>query len=122
MRVVKRFDHLLLFCGIIASVTLSLTSSAMAQADASGLEKAYPTDIRPLVERFCFECHNAKRNEAEIDLTSFTTWAGIRKHPQIWQKVGEMLDSAQMPPKDANQPSTVERSRLQKWVRAYLTF
>ena len=34
----------------------------------------------------------------------------MRKHPQIWQKVGEMLDSGQMPPKDAKQPTADERN------------
>lgn len=59
--------------------------------------------------------------EAEIDLSSFATWEDVRKHPQIWQRVGEMLDSGQMPPKDAPQPSAAERKALQSWVHSFLT-
>ena len=57
------------------------------------------------------ECHSAERTEADIDLVSFATLADIRKHPQVWQKVGEMLDSGQMPPKDAKQPTDAERTQ-----------
>src|SRR5262249_16066646 len=32
-----------------------------------------------------------------------------------------MLDSGQMPPKDARQPTDQQRAQLQKWVRSYLT-
>jgi hypothetical protein len=32
-----------------------------------------------------------------------------------------MLDSGQMPPRDAEQPTADERTRLQAWVRAFLT-
>ena len=63
------------------------------------------------------ECHSAKRTEADIDLAAFTSLADVRKHPQVWQKVGEMLDSGQMPPKDADQPTDAERASLQQWVR-----
>ncbi len=85
------------------------------------LERVYPSDIQPLLRRFCHECHSEKLAEAEIDLTTFTTLADVRKHPKVWQKVGEMLDSGQMPPKDAKQPTDAERTRLRQWVKTYLT-
>ncbi len=85
------------------------------------LERAFPVDVTPLLKRLCHECHSEKLAEADIDLTAFTTLAEVRKHPQVWQKVGEMLESGQMPPKDATQPTDAERMRLQQWVKGYLT-
>ncbi len=115
-------------------VTLSPSSQRLARAadltgtapngtapDMAALEQAYPAGIRPLVQRYCHECHSAKRTEGEIDLTAFATWADVRKHPRTWQKVGEMLDGDQMPPKEARQPTNAERNQLQQWVRGYLT-
>lgn len=116
---------------IASIVTASLLAVALlslprqvTQADepnVKSLEQAYVPDIQPLVKRYCHECHSGDLIEAEIDLGSFTTWADVRKHPRAWQKVGEMLESGQMPPKDSPQPTEAERATLQKWVRGYLT-
>jgi len=91
-------------------------------AEVSALATSYSAEIRPLIVKYCLECHSEKQPEADVDLTLFKTLADIRKHPQVWQKAGEMLDSGQMPPKDATQPTDRERAQLQKWVRTYLTF
>ncbi len=70
--------------------------------------------------RYCQSCHSGKHPEAEIDLKHFATLDDVRKSPRVWQKVLEMLDSGQMPPKDEKQPSGAERTKLQAWVRGYL--
>lgn len=92
------------------------------EAQIKTLGDAFQTQARPLIFRYCRECHSGERIEAEIDLASFSTLADVRKRPQVWQKVGEMLDSRQMPPKDARQPTPDEHRRLQQWVHQYLTF
>src|SRR4051795_8889356 len=80
-------------------------ATAADDRDVPALERAYGPEIRPLLERYCYKCHSEKRTEADIDLAEFATWADVRKHPQTWQKVGEMLESGQMPPKEARQPT-----------------
>ena len=106
---------------MLALTAVSLSVAAAEQPDMKALEKAYSTEIRPLVARYCHKCHSEERTEAEIDLASLAAWADVRKHAATWQKVGEMLDSGQMPPKAARQPTDAERSRLKQWVREYLT-
>jgi hypothetical protein len=81
---------------------------------------AYKTDAQPLLVQYCQRCHSGKHPEAEIDLKHFATLDDVRKSPRVWQKVLEMLDSGQMPPKDEKQPSDAERTKLQAWVRGYL--
>ena len=107
------------------AVTLLLPSRRASGADEPALktfEQTYSPEIRPMLQRFCQECHSANRTEADIDLSEFVALADLRKNPQTWQKVGEMLDSGQMPPKKAKQqPTVAERTRLQEWVRGYLT-
>jgi hypothetical protein len=108
----------------VISLTLLLTSGLPTRADepnAKSLEQAYEPEIRPLVQRYCQECHAGDRVEADLDLAAFAKWSDVRQHAQVWQKIGEMLDNGQMPPKDAPQPTDAERARLQKWVRGYLT-
>lgn len=109
---------------IFLAATLACSSALVLRGDEpnlKSLESSYQPDIQPLLKRYCYECHADMRLEAEIDLAAFATWGDVRKHPQVWQKVGEMLTSSQMPPKDADQPTAAERARLQEWVTGYLT-
>jgi len=98
----------------------ALTTSSGAAAELEGLAVEYATVVRPLLARVCSDCHSPELAEAEIDLTAFTDMAAVQTQPQIWQKVGEMLDSGQMPPPDATQPTEDERARLRAWVRRFL--
>lgn len=109
----------ILIFGLLFAVALP---PAMAEDGIPAeLERAFPADIHPLLQQYCHECHNEKLAEAEVDLTTFATLSSVRKHPRVWQKVGEMLDSGQMPPKDAKQPTDSERARLRQWTKSYLT-
>ena len=106
-------------CSILA-LSFGL-SAAAAEPDFRVLEKTYSTDVRPLVIRTCGECHSEKLAEAEINLLLFATFNDVRKEVRTWQKVGEMLDSGQMPPPEAKQQlNDAERSKLRDWVKRYL--
>jgi hypothetical protein len=106
------------------SMLLACGAATAAEAPASRLETlatAYGQVIQPLLVRYCHECHAGDTTEADVDLAAFRSLADVRRRPAAWQKIGEMLDSGQMPPPDAPQPSDADRRRLQQWVREYLT-
>lgn len=107
---------------LVAMALITLSSARADDATITTLGARYKSDVLPLLAKYCYECHSAKTMEADVDLTTFPTIAEVRKHAKVWQRAGEMLDSAQMPPKDARQPTDVERKALQQWVRGYLTF
>lgn len=112
----------------VKSVALALALSGIASVGTAAedavtqLGSAYKKDVLPLLAKYCYECHSAKKMEADVDLTTFASILEIRKHVSVWQRAGEMLDSGQMPPKDAPQPTDAERKALRQWVRSYLTF
>ncbi len=91
-----------------------------AQDTAVAMESDYQSAIRPLLKRYCYECHANDTSEADIDLALFQTTADVRQQTNVWQKVRQMLDSGQMPPKNADQPTDAERTQLQNWVRRVL--
>lgn len=86
----------------------------------AALGDAYAKDVRPLVLKYCQRCHGSERQEADVNLEAFARLADVRKDARAWQKVLEMLDTEQMPPRKAKQPSDAERASLRSWVRAYL--
>src|SRR5262245_21290451 len=106
--------------GIGGLVPLS-SSSVTAEPSQDPLAVEYTKEVRPLFQRHCWRCHSGKRQEADVNLGSFTTFDEVRKAPRTWQKVLEMLDSGQMPPPEARQPSDADRRHLRTWVRSYLT-
>jgi mono/diheme cytochrome c family protein len=109
----------------LATVVSSTETAVAAPADdatARALDASYVSEVLPLLKRYCHECHSSKVMEADVDLTTFTSLASVRKQAIVWQKAGAMLDSAQMPPKDATQPTDAERKTLQQWVQRFLTF
>ena len=80
----------------------------------------YSEKIRPLLDQFCFDCHEGEDAEAEVDLDSFKSLDDLRRDTKTWVKVEEMLSSRQMPPRKSDQPTDEQRAILQQWVNGFL--
>lgn len=99
----------------IAQATLSIVQVFFV---SFGFLKAaaaeYQNDIRPLLEKYCSECHGDKTQKGQVRFDEFT---GYRSSDvQLWTLVHEMLSDGEMPPEDKPQPSDVERQRLRQWI------
>ena len=114
------------FCLVLLGVTAWVLGRAMPalanDQEVAAQAASFTAEITPLLRRYCHECHSGDRTEADVDLATFGTFDDVRKHPKVWQKVGEMLESGQMPPKGSRQPGDAEKSRLKQWVHGYLKF
>ena len=84
------------------------------------LDSLYSREIQSLVENYCIDCHGKDLAEAEIDLNQFRSLEDARQHTDVWMKVRRIVESGQMPPKDAEQPTRSERVKLESWTRAFL--
>lgn len=91
-----------------------------AEPPRDALADAYAGHIRPLLTQYCHRCHCDERAEGDINLSQFVTLSDVTKATRAWQKVSEMIDSGQMPPRTARQPSVEDRARMGAWVRAFL--
>src|SRR5438034_8707629 len=81
----------------------------------------YTTQVRPLLARYCLDCHSTKKQRGDLDLERFTSLDQVRKDIRPWQSVLEMLENGEMPPKEKPQPPAEERRRLVAWVRGLLS-
>src|SRR4051794_36297782 len=101
-----------------------LTWAAIA---SSGTDKPderaaqYTAQVRPLLARYCLDCHSTKKKRGDLDLERFTSLDQVRKDLRPWQNVLEMLENGEMPPKEKPQPQAEERRRLVAWVRGLLS-
>ncbi len=121
---IRKSASVIAFVGcLVAGIALFLRPGVTAEpreSDLDTLGDRFSSEVRPLVQRYCQECHSADRTEADLDLMAFATLSDVRKDARTWQHVREMIDGGQMPPRGAKQPSSSERIRLQDWVRDYL--
>jgi hypothetical protein len=115
------FRHLL----HVFAVTLLLSSSSVRSAP---LSPSYVKQVRPLLARYCLECHNAATTKSDLNLESFD---GIRQggtngpvlvagKPDESRLVllPEGKAKPPMPPKRAKQPKPEEVAVLRAWVAA----
>ena len=118
---IRAVRFLLVPAAISCLLNTSCATASAEEPNAAVLGEAYQSEIRPLMERYCHDCHGAADTvEGDINLAAMTNWDDAAKHPQTWQKVAEMLGNGLMPPEDAEQPTEAERAQLQKWVGDYL--
>jgi hypothetical protein len=103
-------------------VAACLAGAARAEepADLQVLSETYQSEIKPLLNSYCRNCHGPDLAEAEIDLSTFASLDDVRRVPDLWQRVAEMLESGQMPPGEVEQPTEAQHKRMLGWVREYL--
>ncbi|MDG1897947.1 MAG: DUF1592 domain-containing protein [Fuerstiella sp.] len=105
---------------LLASVLCNGGLILADERNAAAADAEYRTSIRPLLDRYCFECHADSVTEAEIDLGAIKTLPQARENVQAWVKVRDTFDTQQMPPKNSRQPTEAEATQLRTWVRGFL--
>jgi hypothetical protein len=87
-------------------------------APTNQLQSRFVTEVRPFVERYCFECHGGNEPKADLDLSRDQTMKQIAGNMRQWAQVLERLQGNEMPPEDAGrQPSSAERAVVVAWLR-----
>ena len=78
-------------------------------------EEEFRDEIRPILERNCFECHGAEKQKGDLNLSSFTNYTQVTETRETWQKVLEMVQAFEMPPK--KEMSFNSHGKLLRWLR-----
>jgi hypothetical protein len=99
----RRF--LLMTSGLLAIVTATFPAKA---DDAPSFER----EGRPVLEKFCLSCHNAKRPKAGIDLSKLKDPASLGAQADLSLRVAEALSDRSMPPEGKPAPSEEERESV----------
>src|SRR5688572_19471045 len=86
---------------------------------------SFATDVQPLLQAKCAECHGGKARKADLDLTTPT---GIRKGGETGPAIVpgqpdksllfEKVHSGAMPPRKANRLSAADVETLRHWIAA----
>src|SRR5437763_3409161 len=103
----------------------SLTCSLAVVIALAGVSRARgeetPRDpfrerVRPILRKYCFDCHNADDAAAGIAFDRFDDEAAALAEGDLWFRALDALETRIMPPDDARQPAAGEIARVGNWI------
>lgn len=72
--------------------------------------------VKPLLEKYCVECHGPQDFEGKIRIDNIDPNIVSGQHSGKWEDIREAFNSGEMPPEDRPQPTLTERSVITTWV------
>ncbi|HYE07280.1 MAG TPA: DUF1592 domain-containing protein [Planctomycetota bacterium] len=91
-------------------VLLAICTAAAAAADD------YDHTARPVLERYCWKCHDGDEAKGGLDLAAYADAQAARGAGKIWRTVLGRIEAGEMPPHSKAQPSELERRDLVAWI------
>ena len=74
------------------------------------------TELRPLLQKYCLDCHNADKQKGDLDLTHFGSKVSVEKELKLWQTMLQQVEEEEMPPKKPL-PDAAERGQIVALLR-----
>ncbi len=102
---------------LFVMVATSALGTALIAEDA---QLSFTKDGKPLLETYCYGCHNPEKKKADLDLTAFTAEDQVAKNRKVWTTALDMVRHSEMPPEEKKQPSAKEREILGNWIEQAL--
>ncbi|MEJ7595937.1 MAG: c-type cytochrome domain-containing protein [Planctomycetaceae bacterium] len=117
----KSLIFLLLTSSFLLVSRTGLRAQDSSDSEFASLQAQYEKSQAAVLQKYCLGCHSAAEKQGELDLEQFHSVADMRGNVVPWQRVVEMMDDGEMPPKDAEfQPTKTEHTALRNWVRSVL--
>ncbi len=93
------------------------TLAALAAADATTDPLSFDRRVEPLLETYCYSCHNDEKAKGDVNLQQDHDLRQIIEHRRTWQTALEKLRAQEMPPPKAKaQPAAAERATLLAFI------
>ncbi|MFM1918649.1 MAG: hypothetical protein RLZZ303_283 [Candidatus Hydrogenedentota bacterium] len=93
---------------MLALCAVALTGTANAEA--------FEETIRPLVQKYCVECHRDEKLKGDLNLARFESMPQVVEALAVWQRSAKRIESGEMPPGNAPKPTDEERKLLVEWI------
>lgn len=103
---------------IAFAATCSLVSGADPVADP-GSQLSYANEVRPLLMKYCGDCHQGDKAEAGVAFDQLTAERAGTRDRLTWKKIHVQLTNKIMPPVKEDQPTDEERQKLIDWVESH---
>ncbi len=82
---------------------------------------SYVKDVRPVLEKYCWDCHGDGASKGDVVLDNDKDEAAIARNRKLWTGAMFHIEQWTMPPTDKKtQPSKEEREMLVQWLDSVL--
>src|SRR4051812_20809753 len=98
-----------------------VAGGARAAEDKAAGPVTLKEHVRPLLEQYCFDCHNDKKQKGDVNMLTFADNPKIEENRKIWEKVAELIESREMPPEKKPQPTESQREMLVHYIDGQLS-
>ncbi len=102
--------------GLTVMLLGALTAAAATNAEPAADAKHFAEQVRPLLNRYCVDCHRGDQPRGDLRLDALTadfSDAAVREH---WGRVIERLEAGEMPPEGKPRPREQESRALIAWL------
>ena len=86
-------------------------------AESSARTAAFRSEVRPLLEKFCFDCHADGANKGGVSFDDFKSDAAMLENHDLWLKALKNVRAGIMPPPKKSQPNAEQKQQLEQWIK-----
>src|SRR2546430_14031749 len=94
----------------IALANLGLTASLPPSLD-------FRHDIRPILEKHCFDCHADGANKGNVAFDEFKSDQEALENRDLWWRALKNLRAGIMPPAKKPQPTSEDKEQIALWIK-----
>lgn len=98
-------------------VLLALGGGMAARADEAH-RMEYETSIKPLLQKYCYDCHGQEKARADVNFAEHEDYAQIVQNQSFWQNTYERIFAFEMPPEGKRSFRFDEREKVMNWLKA----
>ncbi len=78
----------------------------------------FRTDIRPILQTYCFDCHGDGMNKGKVAFDEFKTDQAAVEDRELWWKALKNLRANLMPPAKKPRPTPEQRELIAHWIKS----
>lgn len=108
------FRILILYIGINAGAVFCADTEKASAGNFH--QRQYQTDIVPLLNKYCYSCHDNDTEESGLKLSGMDGKMDHVNQVALWKKIQKMVVSQKMPPQDVERLPQADLARLTAWI------
>jgi hypothetical protein len=105
------------FLLLVAAGTATI-GRADPEPPTQDLTRSYHSEILPIFENYCYDCHGDGVKKGELALDRFENIESMIANRDVWGRIRDHIAFRLMPPPDEYAPSDEERDKMIAWIDA----
>jgi hypothetical protein len=97
-------------------LAITILISVATLAAAAPKAPSYAKAVTPFLTQYCFDCHGNGKHKGDVALDKWKSEADAFADRKTWERVMQMVQGHDMPPKRKTQPTEKERATLVTWI------